>query len=128
MGWLIYNAFESVPCPQAELDRICTWGDQGDGCRVLASAIVGRAYYAAARIERPNVQPRIVALVALFQRQPFGYKLMDETVGPNERRCPRQILELLTPIWPGDAWAAEWRRDCWAQFGGEPQGRQLQLV
>lgn len=40
----------------------------------------------------------------------FGYKDMDETVGPNESDCPTAILDLLTPTeYP---YAQAWRTRC----------------
>lgn len=47
----------------------------------------------------------------------FGYKDMDEGMGPGEDDCPKRIYDLLTPLPPEKAdpsvegnWAAQWRQ------------------
>ena len=40
----------------------------------------------------------------------FGYKDMDESMGPCERECPVSILKLLSAR--DDKWAIEWRAAC----------------
>lgn len=66
---------------------------------------------------------RVVALVVLTMWVPkardgfnFGYKDMDENMGPNEDDCPRRIFALLDPLPDDEAdpsvetnWAAQWR-------------------
>lgn len=41
----------------------------------------------------------------------FGYKDMDETMGPVESECPERILKLLTPT--DREYAIQWRERCW---------------
>lgn len=47
----------------------------------------------------------------------FGYKDLDEGMGPGEDDCPKRIFDLLTPLPPEKAdpsvegnWAAQWRQ------------------
>jgi len=40
----------------------------------------------------------------------FGYKDMDETMGPYSYDCPRSILDKLTPT--DHEYALKWRREC----------------
>jgi hypothetical protein len=59
----------------------------------------------------------VVALVCLLDyvkndHYNFGYKDMDETMGPLERECPERILKLLTAP-PANEYARQWREDCW---------------
>lgn len=63
----------------------------------------------------------VIALVCLIQHVPkakdgynFGYKDMEESMGPCERRCPKTILEMLTPT--TSEYAIEWRKDCWERI------------
>lgn len=103
MGWTEYR--NPVSDPQGELDRIFTW-DNADGAgRVLASRINGRdsqgreVYYAALEAtDKAAGTTKVVAIITLFSRSPFGYKDMDESMGPYQTACPREILELLTPL------------------------------
>lgn len=45
----------------------------------------------------------------------FGYKTMEEMVGPNEDQAPRSLLERETA--PENEYAREWRRRAWAHHG-----------
>lgn len=170
MGWIIYGD-NRVTDPQAECDRIVTWDNEHSTGRVIVSRLVGNVYYAAhERADKDGSEPNIAGLVLLIQRSPFGYKDMDESMGPSEARAPRApraVLEALPPLPPEDwsecqtckgtgilsgpdvsahyqgkpcyscegagererhAYARDWRKRCWSQFGGEPQGVQLDLL
>lgn len=89
----------------------------GEDTEILACATVGGTFYAACR---KSAQPNEVwALVCLTRWAPhdwynFGTKWMDETVGPNEDRCPERILELLTPT--SSRYAQGWRDRCRANL------------
>ena len=105
-----------------EIDRMLCWENKDkDGNilakhRVLKSAMVGSTYYGAVATDKPG-QPTIVwAAVFLTCGKVkhdgciWGYKDMDETVGPCESKCPASILALLTPT--DSKWANEWRERC----------------
>ena len=85
---------------------------------MLRSALVQmRTYYAAIKIVRPDRDREVTALVCLVRYNPrdrggyvFGYKDMDETMGPCEAECPPAILDLLTPT--KNAYALAWRERC----------------
>jgi hypothetical protein len=69
-------------------------------------------FYAAVR--KPETG-EIFAFVALLEwrmgdRHNFGYKPMDETMGPYAYNCPARILDLLTPT--DNLTANEWRSRC----------------
>jgi hypothetical protein len=74
------------------------------GCKILASGMAGSTFYAAVQNpEDATFEPgKVWALVILTQRARgyynFGYKDMDETMGPNEAQCPQRVLDLLSPI------------------------------
>lgn len=96
MGWTIYD--RSLADPQGECDRLCTWSREGSSGRVVASALVGNTYYAAVDSERAGEGRATFAAVFLIQRSPFGYKDMDESMGPCEASPPLRVLEKLTPL------------------------------
>src|SRR3546814_11745666 len=63
----------------------------------------------------------IFAIVCLVRWNPrakdgyiFGYKVMEESLGPCEADCPARILDLLTP--PDKEYAREWRTRCRANL------------
>ena len=60
----------------------------------------------------------VIGIVCLIRHVPnasdgftFGYKDMTEDMGPNESKCPKTILELLTPT--TSEYANNWRKACW---------------
>lgn len=76
-----------------------------------------RTYYAAVEILRSDDERRVIAAVCLVRYNPrdregyvFGYKDMDETMGPCEAECPAAILDLLTPT--TNVHALAWRERC----------------
>lgn len=88
-------------------------GRQGE---ILDCAVVHRTTaYMAYRIKYADGTERVVALVILLGYAPrsihnFGYKDMDETMGPCEDDCPKRIFDLLTPLPEGDEqYAHDWR-------------------
>jgi hypothetical protein len=88
------------------------------GLKVLASSCPhNRVWYAAAQAMTNGVGGEIFAIVCLVKWNPrdkegyiFGYKDMDETMGPCEANCPTRILALLTPT--DNKHASQWRERC----------------
>lgn len=118
MGWLFMTDLRGHAGPREYLDAQFTYQHGESRCRVLRSGLVAmRTYYAAAEIEGPGRPKAVVGLVCLVRYNPrdregyiFGYKDMDETMGPVESRCPGAILDLLTPTENEQALA--WRARC----------------
>jgi hypothetical protein len=57
-------------------------------------------------------------LVALTKRDggEFGYKLVDESMGPYETNCPKGLIKRASPIKAGKmGYATEWRAKCLAK-------------
>jgi hypothetical protein len=119
MGWLYMQSLKGHSGPRQYLDAQFTFSRPELTSRVLRSALVGmRVYYAAIEHIRHEENERMVfAAVCLVHYNPrdregyiFGYKDMDESVGPNESNCPEAILDLLTPTeYP---YAQAWRARC----------------
>ena len=88
---------------------------------LLKSAMVGSTHYAAVRktIFATETEPesvKVFAAVTLTKVDNkdyynFAYKDMDESVGPCECKCPKAILDLLTPT--EYEYAKEWRKRCY---------------
>lgn len=106
MGWLFMQRLGSHKGPKDYLDAQFTYQNDQSQLRVLRSTLVNRrVYYAAAeRILIADNTRSVFAIVCLVKWAPrardgyiFGYKDMDESVGPCERDCPAGILDLLTP-------------------------------
>lgn len=118
MGW----TFQQRSKGTSNKDWFSELLDGADG-NVVDTATVGGTCYIAYRARNEAGDEITYALVALTQWRPydaynFGYKLMDESMGPGEDRCPERILALLSPLGEmnlgekGIEWASNWRESC----------------
>jgi hypothetical protein len=119
MGWLYMQSLQGHCGPRQYLDAQFTYVTPEITSKVLRSALVSmRVYYAAVEhVHRVTEQRDVWAAVCLVRYNPrdregyiFGYKDMDEAMGPCEADCPEPILDLLTPTERG--YANEWRARC----------------
>ena len=118
MGWLYMQSLGGYPGPRQYLDAQFTYERPERHVRVLRSSLVKmRTYYAAVEIVPTDGDREVIAVVCLVRYNPrdaegyiFGYKDMDETMGPCEAECPAAILDLLTPTNRDHALA--WRERC----------------
>ena len=95
--------------------------------KVLKSAMVGSVYYAAVETHKDGQSPFVWAAVFLTSGKGrdgsvWGYKDMDETMGPCEDKCPASILALLSPT--DDKDANEWRERCRANIRRKAEERK----
>ena len=118
MGWLYMQSLGGHSGPRQYLDAQFTYEKPERRVRVLRSSLVKmRTYFAAVEVV-PTVAPReVTAVVCLVRYNPrdaegyvFGYKDMDETMGPCEADGPAAILDLLTPT--ASEYANAWRERC----------------
>lgn len=115
MGWTSYmatNYKNGKINVKAEMDKIYTWSNEKQVCKVLKSSMVGRIYYGAIEITKENSR-EVVAAIAITSTScsdgmNFGYKGMDESMIPCYYDCPKGIMELLTPT--DNAESNEWRK------------------
>jgi hypothetical protein len=117
MGWLSMQSLGGHAGPRAYLDHQFTHEDEQLKSRVLRSSIVRRVYYAAIEHLRPGTAREVWACVCLVRYNPkardgfiFGYKDMEESMGPYSFDCPAAILDLLTATDNENALA--WRAKC----------------
>lgn len=129
MGWTSYHATHyknGKVDRKAECDQLF-----GNQYKIHKSIMIGTVYYAAIEmikkyikvdetddytyVDVPEDEREIFAVVVLTQTDiknyyNFYYKVISETSGPCERKCPDSILNLLSPT--ESEWANEWRREC----------------
>ncbi len=119
MGWLYMQSLGGHFGPRQYLDAQLTYATPEITSKVLRSALVSmRVYYAAVEhVHHATEKREVWAAVCLVRYNPrdregyiFGYKDMDESMGPCEADCPEPILDLLTPSDRG--YANEWRARC----------------
>jgi hypothetical protein len=104
MGWLSMQSLGGHAGPREYLDHQFTHEDQELRSTVLRSSIVRGVYYAAIEHVRPGGEREVWACVCLVRHNPkardgyiFGYKDMEESMGPYSYDSPAAILDLLTP-------------------------------
>ncbi|WP_292531527.1 hypothetical protein [Methylocystis sp.] len=115
MGWLFHNDMLTHQTPAEYIAQ--HFSHENDTCKatVIATATVRGTIYAAIRNEIKNTNKTYVFCgVFLFKnnkKDGFGYKDMDEGMGPCEVDCPDRIMRLLSPVddMPSPGYAAEWR-------------------
>jgi hypothetical protein len=113
MGWLYQN--DPIDNPLAYL--IDKYNYEGDGhtLHVLDGARVRNTVCLAVRsTDKKTGRSFVFAAVILIsntKRHGFGYKDMDESMGPCECDCPARIMQLLSPVadLPHAGYAADWR-------------------
>lgn len=115
MGWTWYNAtnYKNGKIDRkAECDKLFT----DEHYKVLKSCMKGSVWYAAVEYHKEEKRIVFAAIVLTktcdrnFEYYNFGYKDMDETMGPFRYDCPKSIIDLLTPT--DNECANEWRRKC----------------
>ena len=109
MGWLYSEAWPTASAMRDHLRDSLT----RSGYDIVKDALThyGRHYYAAIRKDG-----KTFIFVALIERDRigYGYKDMDESMGPNNVDCPLSILDAASPVedlYSGDPleWATKWR-------------------
>lgn len=119
MGWLWMHKPKGMKVADFLINYsgALRWTDSPCTYRVLDHSIVGlKTFYAAVeQVHKETGERRVWAAVFLLGYCPksehnFGYKDMDESMGPWETECPERILDLLTPTESG--YANDWRTRC----------------
>lgn len=77
--------------------------------RILDKALVGGVLYVA--VKGRDGRPDFIAVILVSgERGEWGYKDMDESMGPNEASCPLRLLNLIPNPDPDPAsYSTEWR-------------------
>lgn len=108
MGWCYYR-------PQGRIDRLTecrnVFGREPDWATIVKDALVDDIYYAAMRSTKTNKVWALIVITDVADGE-FGYKDMDETMGPFYYDCPNTILKLLSPT--DNEYAKTWREKCYA--------------
>lgn len=119
MGWTFTRKEKNETVLQFFENSFNYTREDGSYGKILKCKVVGmKTAYMAYEIKQADpAAVKIVALVCLLEYRPkdywynFGYKDMDETVGPCESNCPEDILKMLTPT--DYEYAIEWRKRCY---------------
>lgn len=89
----------------------------GKSGKIIRFSATWTTAYMAYEIKTPGQERQVIAIVCLIRHVPnasdgytFGYKDMTEDMGPYENKCPKTILDLLTPT--TSQYAIDWRKRC----------------
>lgn len=143
MGWTWYRATRYFPNGgidrRAECDAYFMEGLNRGHYEVLKSAMVGTVYYAAVKklkryegynengdcifLDLPPEEQIVFGAIFITSTRNmecynFGYKPMDETMGPGECKCPKSIIVLLSET--DNLYALHWRQKCLERCNGKP--------
>jgi hypothetical protein len=116
MGWLFQNDKLRHQTPVEYITREFTHDNGTTAATVISAAAVGSTIYAAIRNhDKTTGKSYVFCAVILFknnERDGFGYKDMDESMGPCEVDCPDRIMRLLSPFeeLPNPGYAGDWRK------------------
>ena len=144
MGWTTYSYAGSVGRTAQELLMpVLNYENEHGSSKVIDFTMRGEtAYVLIEKRQADTSKPcgyirdsdgsfRFIAVILTSRRGgEFGYKDMDEGMGPCKTDCPKRILDAASPI-EGDSYryANEWRAKCYAKFGKnrKPTISQLKL-
>ena len=111
MGWTWTNRKRGIS--NAEFFE----SEFGNKFKIVASNSTLTEFYGA--VENVETGGRF-GIVVLMRRDSspyayhnFGYKDMDETMGPGCYKASREVLEALEGHEPSNEYAADWRKACW---------------
>lgn len=119
MGW----TYTSMDKGQAGdyFKNMLNWETETASNKLLRGAFKGfREYYGAVETTiKATGEKRVWAFTAMIDWRKndynnFGYKDMDETMGPYMFNCPKTILDLLTPT--DNEYANKWRNSNWERI------------
>lgn len=126
MGWTFKDATHHKANGKVDVKAECDALWNCGHMKVLKSSMVGSTYYAAVEVTGkrdkdgwiepiPKEEREVFAAVVLTSTRKddgfdFGYKDMEESMGPYQSDCPISILNLLTPT--DREFAINWRKRC----------------
>jgi hypothetical protein len=113
MGWLYQN--DPVDDPLACIKTKYNYDCDTHTLQTLDGARCGNTVYLAVKsTDKKTGRSFVFAAVILISNTKshgFGYKDMDESMGPCQCDCPQRIMRLLSPVTdiPNPSYAADWR-------------------
>jgi hypothetical protein len=128
MGWLYHS--DPIDDPLAYLKAKYNYDCDTHTLQTLDGARVRNTVYLAVKSTVKNSgQSFVFAAVILIsntKKHGFGYKDMDESMGPSQCDCPQRIIRLLSPVTdiPRPSYTAEWRARVAAWHDERRQQRQ----
>ena len=119
MGWTSIHKRSGVSVKEV-LEKEFNYDHPAEGRsgKVIACSANWTTAYLAYEIKSPEKGREVIAIVCHIHHTPraldgynFTYKDVSESMGPYQTRCPKTILNLLTPT--TEKYALDWRKACW---------------
>lgn len=128
MGWTFYN--HTPPCIRSEIKNLCTFESEDRIAAPVKASRVGTTWYVAVKVQLKGAlaipgghcpfssftldsQGAYVFAAVFLTRSEggaWGFKDMDECMGPGMSEAPLAILDLLSPT--SSEYALKWRERC----------------
>ena len=147
MGWTFYTdrRVNTYAEERAEIEKLCTYTNPVRQCALVKASKVGTTWYAAAKITGSDAAPiedntyvtdgdGSITFAAVFLTRYddgcWGYKDMEESMGPAQSQAPLSILDLLSELKDPNGYAYAWRqrRREWAAIPDYNEGDRIQLT
>lgn len=129
MGWTFTNRQKGISTKRFFEDTCNYTNEDGSYGRVLDCKARLDTAYIAYEIKRKDLPSEVVGVVCLTKYVKdyynFGYKDMDETMGPYSYDCPKAILEKLTPT--TNEYALKWREKCKEKLAKNEEAKRLKV-
>lgn len=94
MGWTYQNRRQGMTTREFFENEI----GLDEGKRFLATAVVDNVFYAALELPDGSVTALVILMARARGYHNFGYKDMDERMGPNAASAPARVLDKLTAL------------------------------
>jgi hypothetical protein len=130
MGWTFTHKEPNITVKKFFEKEFNCKNESGEW-KILDCAVMGmKTAYMAMEIIPTQGERKVIGLVCLLGYRKndwynFGYKDMDETMGPCESECPKKILDLLTPT--ESSYALAWRARCLENLEKKQNRPRLQI-
>ena len=147
MGWLFYTdrRVSNYAEEKAEIMRICRHVGSEVKQEPIQMSKVGSTWYVAVRttpigdfkikntdfvLDENGSYVFAAVFLVRYDDGCFGYKDMDESMGPAEAKAPISLLDKLSKLATEDTYAHRWRRDCraWAAIPSYNVGDVIKLA
>lgn len=129
MGWTFTHRPKGISTKRFFEDSFNYTREDGSYGKILDCKAFLDTVYMAYEIKRKDLPTEVVGVVCLTKyvkdTYNFGYKDMDETMGPYSYDCPKAILDKLTPT--THEYALKWRENCWKQVTKHEEAKKLKV-
>lgn len=119
MGSTFYSAANSPVTYADEKREVSDVYENNGKNEILQISKVGSVWYLAVKVKESGAVFGGVCITYRSQGE-WGYKALDENVGPSYYDAPASLLKKLSPT--TDKWAIDWRNSCQERIASKKKG------